>query len=172
MKKVCKRCGKTLDISRFYQHPQMKDGHLNICVDCVKERVRKHRIQNIDAIRAYDRIRGRKPENVQKRKEYANRKKQEDPEAYRRYQLERQHRYRQKYREKNIAHLRVARALQSGVLVRPSTCSKCGVCCKPQAHHNDYSKPLDVVWLCGDCHAKEHRLSVKSYALKYGRMEV
>ena len=171
MEKVCKRCGKTLDISRFYQHPQMKDGHLNICMGCVKERVRKHRIQNIDAIRAYDRIRGRKPENVGRRREYANKKRQKDPEAYRQYQLEIQKKYRKRYREKGIARLVTARALRSGVIVRPTTCGGCGVECKPEAHHTDYSKPLDVIWLCDACHKKEHRLSVKAYALKYHRTE-
>jgi hypothetical protein len=34
-------------------------------------------------------------------------------------------------------------------------CEKCGYH-KSQAHHHDYSKPLDVNWLCFACHRKEH----------------
>lgn len=44
------------------------------------------------------------------------------------------------------------RAIREGVLVRPSICSACGVECKPDGHHHDYSKPLDVIWLCRPCH--------------------
>jgi hypothetical protein len=36
--------------------------------------------------------------------------------------------------------------------LRPQHCSACGVECKPQGHHPDYSKPLEVVWLCRPCH--------------------
>ena len=35
----------------------------------------------------------------------------------------------------------------------------CIVCNNPksEAHHHDYSKPLEVVWYCRDCHMKHHR---------------
>lgn len=34
-------------------------------------------------------------------------------------------------------------------------CEKCGV--KAEAHHEDYSKPLEVRWLCKKHHAEAHR---------------
>lgn len=61
--------------------------------------------------------------------------------------------WRAKYPEKHRAHSAVQYALKTGKLKRPDCCSKCGVKCKPQAHHPDYSKPLEVVWLCRKpCH--------------------
>jgi superfamily II helicase len=46
MTKICRKCGIEKDISQFYKHSQMADGHLNICKDCVKQRVSKHRALN------------------------------------------------------------------------------------------------------------------------------
>jgi len=51
----------------------------------------------------------------------------------------------------------VQRAVESGALVRPETCSKCGDATKVEGHHPDYSKPLMVEWLCRKCHAFVHR---------------
>lgn len=36
---------------------------------------------------------------------------------------------------------------------------QCEVCRAPNAHahHEDYSRPLDVRWLCSTCHGREHR---------------
>lgn len=52
------------------------------------------------------------------------------------------------------AHSAVYRALKSGRLTRPDHCENCGAPCKPHAHHDDYSKPLDVRWLCAKCHRR------------------
>jgi ribosomal protein S27AE len=59
--------------------------------------------------------------------------------------------------EKYAARRAALYAVKIGKLRRPEACSDCGKTCKPHAHHADYSKPLDVTWLCGRCHGKEHR---------------
>lgn len=38
--KTCICCGKEKDLSDFYKHSRMKDGHLNKCKECVRESVR------------------------------------------------------------------------------------------------------------------------------------
>ena len=40
--------------------------------------------------------------------------------------------------------------------MRPEACQRCGKECRTQAHHDDHSKPLDVMWLCPVCHAARH----------------
>lgn len=47
-------------------------------------------------------------------------------------------------------------AMRHGVLFR-KPCDDCGNV-KSEAHHPDYSKPLEVDWLCRRCHMKRHRL--------------
>lgn len=44
-------------------------------------------------------------------------------------------------------------AVRAGSVIRPASCSICGNTCKPDGHHYDYSKPLDVIWACRECHA-------------------
>ncbi len=48
----------------------------------------------------------------------------------------------------------VARAIKSGVLHRPETCSECGRTGRIEAAHQDYNAPLDIRWLCRSCHSK------------------
>jgi len=68
------------------------------------------------------------------------------------------HPNRQTDRAKARAREAVKRSVKSGILGKPDACSKCGAeCCVLTAHHHDYSKPLDVTWLCYKCHGNEHR---------------
>ena len=59
------------------------------------------------------------------------------------------------YKKKRNARSRVMKALKDGRLTRPEHCTKCGKEGKPEAHHVDYDKPLEVQWLCTNCHVKE-----------------
>lgn len=58
---------------------------------------------------------------------------------------------------KDAARATVIRAIKYGRLERPSKCSRCGGGGRIDAHHQDYSKPLIVDWLCSTCHGKQHR---------------
>lgn len=55
-----------------------------------------------------------------------------------------------------VAHDKVRRAVKSGRLT-PKPCEKCGSRTRINAHHDDYSKPLDVRWLCQGCHLELHK---------------
>lgn len=56
-------------------------------------------------------------------------------------------------------------AVQRGDIVR-QPCSVCGTV-DAEAHHPDYSKPFDVVWLCPPHHRDEHRRLVAAASLLY-----
>jgi hypothetical protein len=58
-------------------------------------------------------------------------------------------------RERANAHAKVNRAVTAGRLKRSMKCQECGLECKTEGHHEDYSKPLIVVWLCRKCHASK-----------------
>lgn len=61
------------------------------------------------------------------------------------------------HKEKTYARQRVAWAVKAGKITRPANCVRCSKCTADlEAHHPDYSKPLDVQWLCVPCHNVVH----------------
>lgn len=60
------------------------------------------------------------------------------------------------------AHGKIKWAVVSGRIVKPKRCQRCGAINRKcadgrsslQAHHGDYQKPLDVIWLCPSCHRR------------------
>lgn len=68
-----------------------------------------------------------------------------------------------KTKKKRVQHL-VEKALKNGLLINPNKCEKCNVNntfndgrTEIQAHHCDYDKPLNIVWLCQKCHHDWHK---------------
>lgn len=57
--------------------------------------------------------------------------------------------------EKRQAHKAVEVAIRARALLR-ACCERCGSL-NSQAHHDDYSKPLEVMWLCPKHHGERHR---------------
>jgi hypothetical protein len=145
--KRCFSCGKTKNLSDFYGHQGMADGHLNKCKKCVKayQKRRRNSTESREGILAYDTERAKTP----KRKQYA---------------LEAQRNRRAKYPEKDKARAAINDGIRNGSIVR-QPCEVCGE--KAQAHHDDYSKPFEVRWLCFKHHRElKHRQSVGIKAIQ------
>lgn len=140
MQKECRGCNQIKPLDMFYKHRMMGDGRLNYCVECVKARVRQHRARNIERINEYDRQRASRPERRQQFREL-HIKAFSDP-------------------VRRATYRATSNAIRDGRLIRPTVCSQCGKQCKPEAHHDDYTKPLEVRWLCRSCHCRHHRLQV------------
>ena len=48
-------------------------------------------------------------------------------------------------------------AIKNKTLIRSDICNDCGKHVpKTVAHHDNYTKPLDIIWLCKNCHSKRH----------------
>jgi uncharacterized protein (DUF2237 family) len=136
MRKTCKVCGKQKLVTGFYRHGQTLDGYLNQCKECVCARVRKHRREN-DHVREYDRRRAKEPDRKL---------------AARINTI----RWRESNQDKYKAQTAVGNALRDGKLKRKKECEMCGSSFSIHCHHEDYSRPLDVIWLCAKCHHRLH----------------
>lgn len=62
--------------------------------------------------------------------------------------------YREAHPERAAARQAVQTAVRNGSLARLE-CEVCGEA-KSHAHHDDYSKPLEVRWLCHEHHMEHH----------------
>ena len=51
-------------------------------------------------------------------------------------------------------------AVKKGLIKRLRYCERCGVSGKMIGHHNDYTKPLNIEWLCRRCHSRLHGASM------------
>ncbi len=60
-------------------------------------------------------------------------------------------------RHKLRARVKLRYAVKHGHIIRPNQCSKCAIQCVPQAHHDDYGLPYDVIWHCKPCHGERHK---------------
>ena len=134
--KECFKCKSVKPLEEFYKHAMMADGHLNKCKMCAKSDALKHRLLNLNKIRAYDKERSKLAHRIALRAEVNKAWRAED-------------------RRREAAHNAVYRAIKLGTLSR-TPCIRCGNE-KSLAHHEDYEKPLDIIWFCQPCHKQRHK---------------
>ena len=156
MEKECRRCFKVKDLSEFYKHKEMFDGFLNICKECVKNRIQNYRKINIDKVKKYDRNRPNAEERNIKNKLRLGFLKNNDPQKYQQI-LKSKKKWTIKNPEKRKASHILNNAVRDGRIVKPKSCSVCKKAKKIDGHHDDYALPLVVIWLCSRCHQKLHK---------------
>jgi hypothetical protein len=149
----CKNCLKEKDKSDFYPHRKM-------CKSCIIQRSilwRKNNKERFKIIKKkYEKKRRLTPAYKKYQKKYYS-------EWYKRNGRNRDIDYieaiiewQKNHPEAVKAQKKLHYALKTGKIVKPELCEKCKEKKRLSAHHEDYSKPLDVKWLCSSCHKIEH----------------
>jgi hypothetical protein len=133
--KTCDTCLTAKPAAEFYAQPNRRDGLTGCCRDCTCTRVRANYAANRPAKQEYERRRNQRPERKDALTASLKRQALAHPERRR-------------------ARIAVGNAARDGRL-KKLPCHRCGTTARVQAHHHDYSKPLDVEWLCFACH-REH----------------
>lgn len=179
--KECKKCNETKVITEFYKKKAAKDGHDGQCKSCVNMRNKTWQKKNPEAANAVKKAykeRNRDSYLAQQREYamdryrkniHANLKENETDhvkKSKRKYyeknrvkinaRLLKRYHSSQEVKDKMVAHRKVAWAVKTGKLVSPKQCENCLEERKLDAHHDDYSKPLEVIWICRKCHRREH----------------
>ena len=149
--KLCRKCGVVKPLGSFYRDSKLSDGHQNYCKDC--KRILDQAYRSANAERVTEKQRLWAANHPEKRAEISRIWVQNNRD--RRNQHNRS--WIERNEEKKRCYNLVAGAIRSGRLVADTECLICkssGVLL--EAHHQDYSKPLAVMWLCDPCHKRLH----------------
>lgn len=148
--KRCSACGTQKPLMLFFRNRSSADGHGWQCKDCHGRGVRSSRRKHAPKVLAQKRKWNLAHSELVKAK--ARRYRAKHREEVRAYVA----RVKQERPERYAAKLAVRNAVRRGDLSRPSRCENCGERRRLNAHHPDYSKPLEVKFLCHRCHGDEH----------------
>lgn len=147
--KQCVKCGALLPLSSFYKQKSMADGHLNKCKECAKKDSRENWRKNREYYREYDRKRDQSEDRKSAKRRYIQ--SDEGKEAHKRAC----DKWKGNNEKKRRAEVMAGNAIRDGKLIK-QPCEICGREDSVHAHHCDYNKPLDVMWLCPICHRAWH----------------
>lgn len=151
--KICSKCKEQKSISKFYKCKTGADGHFNKCKECTKKDVRNNRKKRIDYYRSYDRERNQSPIRFKQRAELI--KIRRSTSKGKAKHNEQSRKWREQNKHKRRAYTKVWDAIRDRKLFQ-QPCEICGKS-KANAHHDDYSKPLEVRWLCHKHHMEHHK---------------
>jgi hypothetical protein len=179
----CKKCQEVIGESNFCASKP------SWCRPCYIEYHREYRRKNAEKLRTqqYERWINNKEKKLAQAKAWRERNHEErleverscrekkDRSAYHKEYAaknrgrirENQKRYRDKNKLKTLAQAKLHYHKSVGNIEVPDCCEMCEKFKPVEAHHYEYSKPLDVTWLCVTCHNKVHKI-IKSKEIKDG----
>jgi len=132
--KICTVCGEDKSLTDYYTHPFGMAGRMSKCKECHKSYVRTWYANTRPARSAYEQKRARRPERKTHVARCQQARKVNSPIKVKAWNA-------------------VSNAIRDKKLKR-LPCEVCGNE-KSQAHHDDYSNPLDVHWLCFKHHRED-----------------
>lgn len=162
--KTCTRCGASKPLSEFYKWKRSKDGLTAACKECIRaarrEYVAEHHEEVKAGLRAWhhtnrEKAVARSRAYWEANNERLRQQKREHYAANREKIAQEGAAYRAANPEKMEARRLLKLAIECGELVR-EPCLFCDDL-QSEGHHHDYSKPLDVTWLCKRHHGLAHR---------------
>lgn len=160
MKVRCTKCKKSQKPNSFYKNLAKKNRLSSWCKDCVHIQNLKWRKDNPEKMKLL--IKKWRESNLDR---YLEIKRRSDLEYQKNkrarlkgYKTEESKNYRHKYPEKYKAQKALGIAVASGRIKRLS-CEVCGENRKYRihGHHDDYSEPYKVRWLCPIHHSQRHQ---------------
>ena len=141
LEKTCTKCGVEKCLTEFSADKRRKGGIRSWCKECD---------------RAYDRAGRDKLRRSERRTDHDPIYAKEYRESHRDERGEYDRRYRDRHPERPAAKNVVQGAVRRGFVVRGS-CEATGDHDGPvQAHHDDYTRPLAIRWLCEKHHKELH----------------
>jgi len=140
--KMCAVCHESKPLSEFHRDSRKRDGLQRCCRRC-------------NSAVAYEWQKKNRERYLQNHRKAAKGYMARNPEV----RLAHERRMREIHPERYNARKSLRLAIAACRVVKPSTCESCHQPTESRrlhGHHEDYSKPLDVRWLCRRCHEALH----------------
>jgi len=166
--KRCSKCGEYKALDDFYHKSAARDGLTAQCKGCISAHQKQYREANAELLRDKSRsqylvhrdarrasMRAYYLQNKERWYEYVRRRR--STKEGRLAKNQESAKWREANPEKYTAQYQLNNAIKLGKVERPGVCSLCGKASdRIHGHHPDYSKPLEVIWLCESCHKVVH----------------